>query len=179
MTIFCVVSWHYNSGMKSRIVTLLMMLIFVLQPYAQQRKTVVRKATSTKVAKKTAQTKRKTTTAKKKTTVGKTTSIKGLQNEREKVKKQIQQQQQRLRANERDVKKRLQNLMVINSEIEGKRKTIDSIDHEIDSLNADIRKLDRQLAKLKKELADKKDKYVYELEKNESPYGVALTITER
>lgn len=146
--------------MKRRIVTLLLMLIFVLQPYAQQRKSATRKATTTKVAKKTVQTKRKTTTAKKKTAVGKTTSIKGLQNEREKVKKQIQQQQQRLRANERDVKKRLQNLMVINSEIEGKRKTIDSIDHEIDSLNADIRKLDRQLAKLKKELADKKDKYV-------------------
>lgn len=146
--------------MKRRIVTLLLMLIFVLQPYAQQRKSATRKATTTKVAKKTVQTKRKTTTAKKKTAVGKTTSIKGLQNEREKVKKQIQQQQQRLRANERDVKKRLQNLMVINSEIEGKRKTIDSIDHEIDSLNADIRKLDRELAKLKKELTDKKDKYV-------------------
>lgn len=148
-----------------RIVTLLLMLTLVLQPYAQQRKTATRKkATTTKVTKKTTQTRKKATTkkvvTKKKTTAQSKTSIKSLQNERAKVKKQIQQQQQRLRANERNVKTRLQNLMIINTEIEEKQKAIDSINHNIDSLNIDIRKLDRELANLKKELADKKDKYV-------------------
>jgi len=150
--------------MARRLVTILLMLVFVLQPYAQQRKTATRKTSTTKVTKRATQTKKKTTAkrtvAKKKTAAKPTTSIKGLQNQKAKLRKEMQLQQKKLKENERNVKARLQNLMAINTEIDGKKKTIDSINHDIDSLTADIRKLDRELAKLKRELADKKDKYV-------------------
>ena len=65
-----------------------------------------------------------TRTTKKKTTKKKPKTISGLRNERAQVKKQIQTQQRKLRNNERDVKKRLQNLMVINTEIADKERQL-------------------------------------------------------
>lgn len=113
---------------------------------------------------KTSTTKNKTASSQKKTTsqkpAGNNVSVKGLQNESAQIKKNIKQQEQRLRSNERDVKQRLQNLMAINTEIEDKRKTIDTIRRDINALNSDIIVLDKQLKKLEKELADRKDRYV-------------------
>lgn len=112
---------------------------------------------------KSAKSKKKTTSAASK---GKTkqgggnVSIKGLQNERARIKKEIKQHEQRLRTNERDVKKRLQSLMIINTEIEDKRRTIDTIRRDISSLDGDIVVLERQLKELEAQLADRKDKYV-------------------
>jgi septal ring factor EnvC (AmiA/AmiB activator) len=61
---------------------------------------------------------------------------------------------------QQDVKKRLQNLMMLNTEIAGKRRTIDTIRHDISNLEDEIETLSLQLEKLQKELEDCKKKYV-------------------
>ena len=134
----------------------------------QQRRTGTRTrnttATNKTPAKKPA-TRKKTTTTKAKTTASKSkagakVSIKGLQNEQAQIKRNIKQQEQKLRSNERDVKKRLQNLMVINTEIEDKRKTIDTIRRDISTLDGNIVQLDKQLEELQAKLDDRKQKFV-------------------
>lgn len=136
---------------------------------AQTRKTTSSKKTQTTSQKKA--TSQKKTTSRKKTSSKKTSkkssaddvatpSIKGLKNEREQIKKQIAAQKQKLRNNERDVKKRLQNLMVINTEIADKRKTIDTIRRDINILDGNIGVLGDQLVQLEKELNDRKTKFV-------------------
>ena len=136
---------------------------------AQSRKTRSSKKTQTTSQKKA--TSQKKTTSRKKTSSKKTSkkssaddvanpSIKGLKNEREQIKKQIAAQKQKLRNNERDVKKRLQNLMVINTEIADKRKTIDTIRRDINILDGNIGVLGDQLVQLEKELNDRKTKFV-------------------
>ena len=117
---------------------LLLTLALAIAPCGAQTKkgTAGKKAQTTRTTKKSA--------AKKQTT-----SISGLRNQRAQIKKQIKTQQQKLRNNERDVKQRLQNLMVINSEIADKRKSIDTIRRDIGKLNT-----------LQAELDDRKEKFV-------------------
>lgn len=147
------------------------MILFalVIASPAQTRKTTSSKKTQTTSQKKA--TSQKKTTSRKKTSSKKTLkkssaddvatpSIKGLKNEREQIKKQIAAQKQKLRNNERDVKKRLQNLMVINTEIADKRKTIDTIRRDINILDGNIGVLGDQLVQLEKELNDRKTKFV-------------------
>ena len=147
------------------------MILFalVIASSAQTRKTTSSKKTQTTSQKKA--TSQKKTTSRKKTSSKKTSkkssaddvatpSIKGLKNEREQIKKQIAAQKQKLRNNERDVKKRLQNLMVINTEIADKRKTIDTIRRDINILDGNIGVLGDQLMQLEKELNDRKTKFV-------------------
>ena len=86
-------------------------------------------------------------------------TVKSLKNEQAQVRKEIQEQERRLQANERDVKKRLQNLMVINNEIADKRKTIDTIRQDITRLDGDIHVLENQLTTLRNELKERKRRY--------------------
>ena len=134
---------------------------FTLASSAQTRKPARKKASTSSTAKKKRQTTKK---KKKKTNTNtadfETASIKGLKNERAQIKKQIAAQQQKLRKNERDVKERLKNLMVINSEIADKRRTIDTIRRDISHLDGNITMLNSQLDVLGKELNDRKQKYV-------------------
>lgn len=147
------------------------MILFalVIASPAQTRKTTSSKKTQTTSQKKA--TSQKKTTSRKKISSKKTSkkssaddvatpSIKGLKNEREQIKKQIAAQKQKLRNNERDVKKRLQNLIVINTEIADKRKTIDTIRRDINILDGNIGVLGDQLVQLEKELNDRKTKFV-------------------
>lgn len=147
------------------------MILFalVIASSAQTRKTTSSKKTQTTSQKKAPS--QKKTTSRKKISSKKTSkkssaddvatpSIKGLKNEREQIKKQIAAQKQKLRNNERDVKKRLQNLMVINTEIADKRKTIDTIRRDINILDGNIGVLGDQLVQLEKELNDRKTKFV-------------------
>lgn len=143
--------------MKRIRLVLFILFAFTLTSSSQTRKSARKKASSSTTAKK----KRQTSTKKnKKTADYETTSIKGLKNERAQIKKQIVAQQQKLRKNERDVKERLKNLMVINSEIADKRRTIDTIRRDITHLDGNITKLNSQLDVLGKELNDRKQKYV-------------------
>lgn len=122
-------------------------------------------------AKKSSTQKRTTTTAKKKTTTKKLTTkksattkqpvtVNSLKNEQQKVRKQIEEQQRKLQANERDVKKRLQNLLIINNEIADKRKSIDTIRHDINRLDGDIHTLEAHMKYLEEELAERKQRFV-------------------
>ncbi|MDY4500076.1 MAG: peptidoglycan DD-metalloendopeptidase family protein [Prevotella sp.] len=147
----------------------LILFALVIASPAQTRKTTSSKKTQTTSQKKAPS--QKKTTSRKKISSKKTSkkssaddvatpSIKGLKNEREQIKKQIAAQKQKLRNNERDVKKRLQNLMVINTEIADKRKTIDTIRRDINILDGNIGVLGDQLVQLEKELNDRKTKFV-------------------
>ncbi len=151
-----------------RTTIIIMLLLFALQPYAQ-RTSQTRRTKATATQKKTGKTQRKkTTTAKKKTgttsknrkTASGNTSIKGLKNQSEQIKRNIKEQEAKLRTNERDVKQRLQNLMVINTEIADKRRTIDTIRNDISRLDGNIGQLNNQLEVLQAELNDRKDKFV-------------------
>ena len=144
--------------MKKIKILILILLAFTLASSAQTKKPVRKKATATSTAKKKKTTKKKKTSSK--TAEYETSSIKGLKSERAQIKKQIAAQQQKLRKNERDVKKRLQNLMVINTEIADKRRTIDTIRRDITHLDGNSTQLNVQLIELNKELNDRKQKYV-------------------
>lgn len=87
-------------------------------------------------------------------------SIRGLQNQRSQVQKKIRQQEQALRANKADVQKRLQNLMVLNTEIGDRQKKIDNIQSDITHIEGNIGILNAQLKTLEQQLADRKAKYV-------------------
>lgn len=131
------------------------LLVFAMPAEAQKRKTATRKkAAVTATRKRPAQTRG---------TAAKPTSIKGLQNERDRIKKQIRQHEQRLRTNERDVKKRLQSLMMLNTEINDKRKSIDTIKRVISELDFNIIQHEDRLDELNAQLDDKKQKYVKSL----------------
>ena len=123
-----------------KLLALLILVCFVVTAPAQQKRTATTKARTTSTQKK--QTTRKNTpTRKNRTTTTKKTAtrknstpaptVSGLKKEQQQVRNQIKEQERRLKANERDVNKRLQNLLVINNEIAYKRKTIDTIRHDI------------------------------------------------
>ena len=145
-----------------RLGIILLLISFALCPYAQQKRTTARKKGKTTVV-----TKKRTTTKK---TVKKTTSTKksssqpvsvqSLQNQRQKIQQQIQEQEKRLRSNELDVKRRLENLMMLNTEIAVKRRTIDTIRKDLSSLDVEIEVMNTELAQLKSELDECKQRYV-------------------
>ena len=153
-----------------------MLACFVAAVPAQQKKktTVQRRTTTTKqrsvpakITKSAKTTKSskpaksaKTSKTKKSGTAAKpTVTVKSLKNEQAQVRKEIQVQERRLQANERDVKKRLQNLMVLTNEIVDKRKTIDTIRQDISRLDGDIHVLENQLQTLTKELEERKQRF--------------------
>lgn len=144
-----------------RFTILIFLSLLTLAPYAQQKKQASKSA-----AKKTAVTKKSSKTTKGKTqkstkkVTQKEPSVQSLQTQRKEIQKQIKAQEQRLRKNEQDVKQRLQNLMVINTEIEGKRRTIDTIRHDISNLDVRIDQLGTQLETLQEQLDEKKRNYV-------------------
>ena len=120
---------------------------------AQRRTTTVKKTTTKKSpAKKTA--------TKKTTTANQPVTVNSLKNEQLKVRKQIEEQQRKLKANERDVKKRLQNLLIINNEIADKRKSIDTIRHDINRLDGDIITLEAHIKYLDSELEERKLRFI-------------------
>jgi len=140
-----------------RLAILLLLLTMTLAPYAQQKR-------NRPAAKKTAVTSGKTGKSRKSGQSGKSgTSVQALENQRKQLQQQIKQQEQRLRNSQQDVKRRLQNLMVINSEIKGKQRTIDTIRHDIGSLDVQIGQLADQLDQLQRELATCKQRYVRSL----------------
>ena len=134
-----------------RIIAILFLFAFALAPYAQQKRT-------------TKQSARKTVRAKsqkaKASSVNTTTSVQALEKQRQQIQQQIKEQERRLRNNEQDVKKRLNNLMALNHEIEGKRRTIDTIKHDISSLDIQIEMLLGQFDLLQEKLEKNKKNYV-------------------
>ncbi len=124
------------------------------KPSTHKRTTTTPKKTTTKKATVKKSTTKKTASSKQPVTVN------SLKNEQQRVRKQIEEQQRKLQANERDVKKRLQNLLIINNEIADKRKSIDTIRHDINRLDGDIHTLEAHMDYLEKELAERKQRFV-------------------
>lgn len=128
---------------------------------AQTGKTAAKKKSSvTTTAKKrstSSSSKRKTT---KKTAKSSRNSIEGLKNERAQIQKNIRRQEQALRANKADVKKRLQNLMILNTQIKDRQKVIENIEHDIHHLDNNIGLMQTQLETLQKQLEERKMKYI-------------------
>ena len=148
--------------MKKYLYIILALLVFAMPMEAQTKKSTTKKTTTTNKkspAKKTTTTAKKTTATSKKSPV----SIQGLKNERAKIQKNIKKQEQALRANRADVKKRLQNLMVLNTQINDSKKAIALIESDISHLNSNIGLLETQLETLTKQLEERKQKYVKSL----------------
>lgn len=144
-----------------RIGIILLLLAFALSPYAQQKRsrTTVKKTTVTQKSKPAS----KTTKKKSSTKSGKNStpmSVQDLEKQRKKIQQQIREQERRLASSQQDVKKRLQTLMMINTEIAGKRRTIDTIRRDLGTLDNEIDFLGLQIDSLKEELATCKKRYV-------------------
>lgn len=119
------------------------------------------KASSTK--KTPAKTSNKTTTTKKTSTKKGNTegnSINSLKKQRDEIKKNIAKQEKALRANKAQVEKKLKDLMVINGEMDRRRQSIDSINHDIHLLDGDIGILNSQLNTLNAQLDARKAQYI-------------------
>ena len=154
--------------MKRNIILTLLAFAFVVVP-AQQKRTAKPKARTTTTSaqrKKTASGKATSTrkrtgnAAAKRKTTRQPESVQSLQNQRKNIQRQIKLQEQRLRSNERDVKQRLQNLMIINTEIASKRRTIDTIRRDLSNIDVEIQTMNRELDALQKDLELCKQRYV-------------------
>ena len=125
---------------------------------AKKKSVQKRTATTTKKSGSKKSTGKKTTT--KSSASKQPVTVNSLKTEQQRVRKQIEEQQRKLKANERDVKKRLQNLLIINNEIADKRKSIDTIRHDINRLDGNIHTLEVQLVTLEKELEERKLRFI-------------------
>ena len=157
--------------MKKQLLALLL-VVFTMSLSAQTR----RKATNsrhTTTPKVTTTNKKRTVTPKhsatKKTTSNSkapsysTPAIKGLQAERNQIQQKIRQQEKALRANQADVKKRLQDLLVLNTQIDERQKNIEGIQQDIHGIDNNIGILTVQLQNLQSQLNQHKEKYIKSL----------------
>ena len=155
----------------------LSLLLFSPSAYSQskQKKTAQKTAVTTKkkttgkatTSKNSGKTTGKATTAKtanKKTSTKKNStegnSINSLKKQRDEIKKNIAKQEKALRANKAQVEKKLKDLMVINGEMDRRRQSIDSINHDIHLLDGDIDILNAQLNTLNAQLEARKAQYI-------------------
>jgi len=130
-------------------------LLVCCSSVAQKKKTAAR----TKA--RTTQTTKKSTTRKQKKSVEYTNaSIRGLKNERAGVQKKLREQERLLRQNKADVKKRLNNLIAINTEIGQRQKSIEGIQNDITHIESNIDMLQNQLSTLEEQLQERKQKYI-------------------
>jgi len=138
-----------------RIIFILLALLLTAPVPAQKRKTLTKtKARTTKTQRK------RTATKQKKTTEYSTASIRGLKNQRAGIQRKIREQERLLRQNKADVKKRLNNLMTINSEIDQRKQSIEDIEKDITHIEDNIGMLQNQLSTLEEQLAERKQKYI-------------------
>lgn len=166
--------------MKKQLLALLL-VVFTMSLSAQTRRkaTNSRQTTTKKV---TTNNKKRTTTPKrpageKTTTKGKapsysTPAIKGLQAERNQIQQKIRQQEQALRANQADVKKRLQDLLVLNTQIDERQKNIEGIQKDIHGIDNNIGILTVQLQNLQSQLDQHKEKYIKSLQYSAKHHNV-------
>ena len=144
--------------MKRAGLILLLFLGFALAPQAQQRRKPAAKKTVT--TGKSSKSSKSGKSGKSSKSTKQPTTVQALEKQRQQIQQQIKEQERRLASSQRDVKQRLQNLMILNTEIAGKRRTIDTIRHDITNLDGEIETLSQQLDELQKMLADCKQKYV-------------------
>lgn len=86
--------------------------------------------------------------------------IKGLQSQKSQIQSNIKEKQKQLQANRADVKKRVEQLMVINGEINAAKKTIEGYQTDIKQLDNNIGLLRNQKATLEEQLEEKKQQFM-------------------
>ena len=149
-----------------RILLLMMALVFSLAPYAQKQVQKKRPVRKTAVAAKPQHRNKRPvkqaapTKAERKAATYSNASIRGLQGQRASIQKKIKEQEQALRRNQADVKKRLEDLMILNGEIDQSQKKIDGIQKDIHHIDGNIGILQAQLKTLQQQLQDRKNKYI-------------------
>lgn len=154
-----------------RIVLLILAILFTLAPFAQkknvQKKPMTTIATKNKVTQKSVKSKagknakvKSPSVAEKKAATFSNASIRGLQGQRASIQKKIKEQEKALRANQENVKKHLQDLMVLNGEIDQRQKNIEGIQKDINHIDGNIGILNAQLKTLEQQLKERKDRYV-------------------
>ena len=174
--------------MKKFLAVALFLLLTLSQTYGQAQKRTTKPAQKTTVAKKTTTparkvtqpartqtkgTQKKTPVAKKSTSAAtrttkrattakkpsETTSISSLRSRRNALQQQISKNEAQLKAADRDVKKRLSDLAVLNGKIDKQQKVISEIQLQLDSLSSNISSLTRQYDTLSKQWDARKQKY--------------------
>ena len=162
-----------------RIIFFLLAMMFSLAPYAQktaqkkpvkktavanhkhqaQRKPVARRAKTSSKSSARVSTKAPTKAERRAATYS-NASIRGLQGQRADIQRRIKEQEQALRRNQADVKKRLEDLMALNGEIDQSQKKIEGIEKDIHHIDGNIGILQAQLKTLQQQLQDRKNKYI-------------------
>ena len=151
-----------------RLTLYIISLLLISMPVMSQTKRTTAKSsaktTKTATAKRTTKAK-KATTAKK--TTAKTTakpaqkqSVSSLRSEQARIKQNIRKQEQALRANKAQVRKKLRDLERINGDMSRQQQSIDSVNHEIRRIDGDINMLNTQLNELDQQLAERKSSYI-------------------
>ena len=153
-----------------RILLFIMAITFSLAPFAQNhtaqkkpvRKTAVtaKKKAATPARKKNSRRHVSRKTSKSAASTYSNASIRGLQGQRASIRKKIREQEQALQRNKADVKKRLEDLMALNGEIDLRQKKIDGIQKDIHHIDGNIGILQAQLKTLQQQLQDRKNKYI-------------------
>ncbi len=157
-----------------RILLFILAISFSLSPFAQKKtnqknaKTTVATSRSKKntvqqqkkTTKKTSKANAAPTKAERRAATNSNPSIRGLQGQRASIQKKIKEQENALRANQEDVKKRLQDLMILNGEIGQRQKNIEGIQKDINYIDGNIGILQAQLKTLEQQLQDRKNKYI-------------------
>ena len=153
-----------------RILLFIMAITFSLAPFAQNhtaqkkpvRKTAVtaKKKAATPARKKNSRRHVSRKTSKSAAATYSNASIRGLQGQRASIRKKIREQEQALQRNKADVKKRLEDLMALNGEIDQRQKKIDGIQKDIHHIDGNIGILQAQLKTLQQQLQDRKNKYI-------------------
>ena len=162
-----------------RIIFFLLAMMFSLAPYAQktvhkkpvkktavanhkhqaQRKPVARRAKTSSKSSARVSTKAPTKAERRAATYS-NASIRGLQGQRADIQRRIKEQEQALRRNQANVKKRLEDLMALNGEIDQSQKKIEGIEKDIHHIDGNIGILQAQLKTLQQQLQDRKNKYI-------------------
>lgn len=136
-----------------KILVLFLMLAMCMAAPAQRskQKTTQRKQKTTQTQKK-----RQTTPTKKR----QLTQREKMQADQKRLKQDIEQKKRQKQELDRRVKKEMQDVLVLGSEIDDKKRTIDTIRTDIASLDSSLLILKAELDTLKMELADRRDRYV-------------------
>ena len=147
-----------------RLLLFIFAMTFALSPFAQKK--TQRKKATTSVTSRQKSTRKKTTKstaptkAERRAATYSNASIRGLQGQRASIQKKIKEQEQALRKNQADVKKRLQDLMILNGEIDQRQKNIEGIQKDIHHIDGNIGILNAQLKTLEQQLQERKNKYI-------------------
>lgn len=89
-----------------------------------------------------------------------TDEIRGLQDKRKQIQREISTKEKELKKKETDVRRRLDKLVQINTEIARHEKTIDTIQNNISRINDNIEILKSQLSSLEAQVGERREKFI-------------------